>query len=106
MPVAEELEDGDEIVGDLLGLRRYPRRDEQPLAPIAAKRAEEDADQLFGLEQRPTHRSIAPHRAVVAVERTGVRHEDSEKPHGPPGPAEHANVEGPQRAGVARVAEP
>ena len=105
--LAEQLERGDEIVHHLDRAPRNAGGDEQPLAPPARPRAEEDADQLLRLEQSARHLPVPPHGAVVAVIAAGVGHEDAEQRH----PhsrhrAEVPDVDGVERAGAPRVAEP
>ena len=81
VPLAQQLEHRDEIVHHLDRPARDAGGDEQPLAPPALMRAEEDADQLLGLEQGARHGPVPAHGAVVAVVAAGVGHEDAEQRH-------------------------
>ena len=107
-PVAlpQQLQRLDELVHDVDGPAGNPRGDEQALAPAAPERAQEDAHQLFGFEQRPRKLPVAPHRAVVAVEAAGVGHEHAEQPGAAGSGAKVADVERAQGAGPSAVPEP
>ena len=106
VPDAEQLEHGDQIVGDLLWPGRDAGGDEQPLAPPATQGAEEDANELLGLEERPAHRAIATHGAVVAVQRTRIRHQNAQQLDRTARTAKHADVERSKSAGVSRIPQP
>ncbi len=104
VPLAQQLQRGDEIVHDLHRPARDAGRDEQPFAPPPLAGAEEDADELLRLEQGPGHVAVAAHRAIVAVVAAGVGHEDPEQRHAHPGHRPQVpDVERPQRADLTRV---
>ena len=55
-------------------------RDEETVAPAAAKCRHEEARKTGGLERAPGKVALRAHRAVVASEPAGVREEDAENP--------------------------
>jgi hypothetical protein len=81
VPFPQQLEDLDEIVHHFHRATRDPGGDEQSLAPSALMSRQENAHQLFRLEQSPRHRPIPPHGAVMAVVAAGVGHEDAQQGH-------------------------
>ena len=96
----------DELVDDSHRPARDPRGDEEPVAPVALQRAEEDPHQLQGFEQRAGQLAITPHRAVVTIEAAGVGHQHPEQPGGAPLGPEVSDVEGAEHAGLADAPQP
>src|SRR6185436_5250263 len=62
--LAKQLEGGDEVVHDLHRIAGDAGGDEESIDPAALQRAEEDAHQLLGLEQRAGQIPVPPHWAV------------------------------------------
>src|SRR5687768_4813068 len=104
MPLPQEGERLDQLVGDLGRPSRNPGGDEKALTPSPPQRAQEDPYQLFGLEQGARELPVSPHGTVVTVEAAGVSHEYAEQLGPAAGPGTQVPyVQGTQRSGLRGV---
>ena len=107
VPLPQQREDLDQLVHYPGGPRRDGRGEKESLAPAPTDRAEKHPDQLLRLEQRPRHVPVAPHRAVVAIEGAGVRHQDPKQRRRPTrSGSKMPNIDRTEGTDPPRVAEP